>query len=238
MTESAQPAAPRRSPLHIFFIVLATILVTAGLTFWFVRGYIFPAEFKPVTLSAAEETELAAKLERIDALQAAGSPLSPAAATGSAPSSGTGTSTDGDFLEPQAYSELGASRSVTLTERELNGMLAKNTNMAKKLAIDLSDDLLSARLLVPVDEDFPVLGGQILKVRAGMELMYVDNRAVARLRGVTVMGVAIPNAWLGGMKNIDLVEHYGSQAGFWKAFSDGVEDLHIENGKITLKLKE
>lgn len=232
MAESPQAAAPRRSPLHIFLIVLATVLVTAGVTFWFVRSYIFPAEFKPVTLSAAEETKLAAKLNRIDVLQARVEPASLDAA------SDINTGANGEVLEPQAYSEIDASRSVTLTERELNAMLAKNTNMAKKLAIDLSDDLLSARLLVPVDEDFPVLGGQILKVRAGMELMYQDNRAVARLRGVTVMGVAIPNAWLGGMKNIDLVEHYGNQAGFWRAFSDGVEDLHIEDGKITLKLKE
>jgi hypothetical protein len=227
-TPKMQSPAPRRSALHLFLIILATVLVTAALTFWFVRGYIFPKEFKPVALTASEEQVLSAKLQRIDSLQ----------------SSSTATrdpgkeESDGEFLQPEAYSEANASRSVTLTERELNGMLAKNTNMAKKLAIDLSDDLLSARLLVPVDEDFPIMGGQILKVRAGMELAYQNERAVARLKGVTIMGVAVPNAWLGGMKNIDLVEHYGSQAGFWKTFSDGVEDLHIEDGKITLLLKE
>jgi hypothetical protein len=215
--------------LHLFLIILATVLVTAALTFWFVRSYIFPAEFKPVALSASEQQVLAAKLQRIDSLQSAD--------TGK-PAPGQDDSSEDDFLQPQAYSEVGASRSVTLTERELNGLLAKNTNMAKKLAIDLSDDLLSARLLIPVDEDFPVMGGQILKVRAGLELAYQNDRAVAKLKGVTIMGVAVPNAWLGGMKDIDLVEHYGSQAGFWKAFSDGVEDLHIEDGKITLLLKE
>ena len=218
-----------RSGLQTFLIVLVTIIVTAALTFWVVRSYIFPAEFKPVQLSASEEQVLARKLERIDSIQSH--------RTRGAAKAIQGTAAD-EVLEPEAYSEEGASRSVTLTERELNGMLAKNTDMAKKLAIDLSENLMSAKLLIQVDEDFPFMGGQILKVRAGMELAYRDNRPVAILKGVSVMGVPIPNAWLGGMKNIDLVEYYGNEAGFWKAFADGVENIHIEDGNITLLLKE
>ena len=217
-----------RSGLQIFLIVLVTIIVTAALTFWIVRSYIFPAEFKPVQLSASEEQVLAQKLERIDQIQARG-----AARAGQR----TGGNT-ADVLEPEPYSEKGASRTVSLTERELNGMLAKNTDLARKLAIDLSEDLMSAKLLIPVDEDFPIMGGKILKVRAGMELAYRDNRAVVILKGVSVMGVPIPNAWLGGMKNIDLVQYYGSETGFWKAFADGVENIRIEDGNITLLLKE
>jgi len=218
-----------RSGLQTFLIVLVTIIVTAALTFWVVRSYIFPAEFKPVQLSASEEQVLTRKLERIDSIQSHRTRGSAKAVQRTAAD---------EVLEPEAYSEEGASRSVTLTERELNGMLAKNTDMAKKLAIDLSENLMSAKLLVPVDEDFPIMGGQILKVRAGMELAYRDNRPVAILKGVSVMGVPIPNAWLGGMKNIDLVEYYGNEAGFWKAFADGVENIHIEDGNITLLLKE
>jgi|LGVF01.1.fsa_nt_gb hypothetical protein len=220
-----------RSGLQTFFIVLVTIIVTAALTFWIVRTYIFPAEFKPVQLSASEEQILNRKLERIDSIQSRRT-------RGSAKAAQRAEDAAAGTLEPEAYSEEGASRSITLTERELNGMLAKNTDMAKKLAIDLSENLMSAKLLIPVDEDFPFMGGQILKVRAGMELAYRDNRPVAILKGVSVMGVPIPNAWLGGMKNIDLVQYYGNEAGFWKAFADGVENIHIEDGNITLLLKE
>ena len=220
-----------RSGLQTFFIILVTIFVTAALTFWVVRTYIFPAEFKPVQLSASEEQVLNQKLERIDSIQSHRT-------RGSAKAAQRSKDAAAGTLEPEAYSEEGASRSVTLTERELNGMLAKNTDMAKKLAIDLSENLMSAKLLVPVDEDFPFMGGQILKVRAGMELAYRDDRPVAILKGVSVMGVPIPNAWLGGMKNIDLVQYYGNEAGFWKAFADGVENIHIEDGNITLLLKE
>jgi len=57
------------SGLKIFLIVLVTIIVTAALTFWVVRTYIFPAEFKPVQLSASEQQVLEQKLERIDSIQ-------------------------------------------------------------------------------------------------------------------------------------------------------------------------
>ena len=72
------------------------------------------------------------------------------------------------MLKPEPYSEQGAERSISLTERELNALLAKNTNLARKLAIDMSDDLMSARAIIPVDEDFPVLGGQTIRVNAGV----------------------------------------------------------------------
>jgi hypothetical protein len=40
------------------------------------------------------------------------------------------------------------------------------------------------------------------------------------------------------MKNIDLVEHYGTDTGFWKAFADGVDNIEIRDGYLTLVLKE
>jgi hypothetical protein len=217
--------------LKIFLIVLVTVVVTAALTFWVLRTYIFPAEFRPVQLSSNEEQVLEEKLQRLDTLQARRT-------RGSAKAAQQAEAREGEYLEPEAYSEEGASRSITLSERELNGLLAKNTDMAKKLAIDLSEDLMSAKLLVPVDEDFPIMGGQILKVRAGMELAYRDGRPVAILKGVSVMGVPIPNAWLGGMKNIDLVQYYGEESGFWSAFAGGVDNISIKNGSVTLILKE
>lgn len=229
-----QQPKPRRSGFHIFLIVLATILVTAAVTFWAVRTYIFPSEFKPVELSASEEQVLTTKLEQLDTLQSQRTRGKIKAEK----RNNDARSTEPEVLEPEAYSEVGANRSISLSERELNALLAKNTDLARKLAIDLSENLMSAKLLVPVDEDFPVLGGQTLKVRAGMELAYNNNRPVVVLKGVSVMGVPIPNAWLGGLKNIDLVEYYGTESGFWKAFADGVDSIRIEDGGLTMVLKE
>jgi len=135
------------SGLIIFLIVLVTIIVTAALTSWVVRTYIFPAEFKPVQLSASEQQVLEQKLERIDSIQSRRT-------RGTARAEQRAQDASADALEPEAYSEEGASRSITLTERELNGMLAKNTGLAKKLAIDLSENLMSAKFWSPLMKTF------------------------------------------------------------------------------------
>jgi hypothetical protein len=45
-------------------------------------------------------------------------------------------------------------------------------------------------------------------------------------------------AWLGNLKNIDLVQEFGSDKGFWQAFADGVEEIEVEEGELRIKLKE
>ena len=204
---------------QIILIVVLTMAVTAGLTTWLVSQYLFRKSFTPVQLKPKEEQVLNSKLRAIgydvqDAMN------------GKQP------------LKPERYSEVGAKREVEFSEREVNAMLAKNTDLAQKLAIDLSDNLVSAKLLVPLDPDFPVLGGKTLRVSAGVELAYKNGRPIVVLKGVSVMGVPIPNAWLGNLKNIDLVQEFGGDKGFWKAFADGVEYIHVENGRLLIKLKE
>ena len=83
-----------------------------------------------------------------------------------------------------------------------------------------------------------MLGGKIVKVKAGLELAYRDGRPIVALRGISIMGVPLPNAWLGGIKNIDLVREYGAEEGFWQAFAAGVEDIRVEQGRLRIALKE
>lgn len=221
-------SAPERrfGCLQVAALLLAAVVLTAAATFWLVRSYIFPADFTPVSLDAAEQRQLQSKLERLEA----GVPAGASAAT--PPAEGEPT------LTPEPYSEEGARREISLSERELNALLARNTDLAHRLAIDLSEDLLSARLLVPVDPDFPILGGQVIKVRAGVELAYRNGQPEVVLRGVSIMGVPVPNAWLGGIKNIDLVGEFGRQDGFWKSFAEGVEHIRVADGQLHIKLKE
>lgn len=218
--------------LKIGLIVLGAACLTSVLTIVLAKIFLFPTAFKPVELSTREEQVLNTKIDAISSVapQKTRRPRK----TGTAKRSGKNQS---ETLTPEPYSEANASREIHLTERELNGLLAKNTDLARKLAIDLSDDLASAKLLVPLDPEFPFLGGKTLKVTAGMELRYADQRPVVILRGVSIWGVPIPNAWLGGIKNIDLVREFGMNHGFWHAFAAGVEDIRIEEGQLTVKLK-
>ncbi len=232
--QQARPGQPQPQRkgirgIHIVWIVLATIVLTAGVTYWLVRTYIYAKDFEPVELSVAEQRTLNAKLKTIG--YDPGPDPTPDTAEGDKES-------DDKWLRPERYTEAGAKREVSFSERELNGMIANNKDLAKKLAVDLDDDLVSARLLVPVDQDFPILGGKTLRVSAGVELAYRQAKPIVVLKGVSVMGIPIPNAWLGGMKNIDLVSEFGDQQGFWKSFAAGVDDIRVESGHVKVKLKE
>lgn len=221
--------------LQVFGLMAVAVIITAGATILIFKTYFFQSEFNPVTLNPHEEKVLTAKLEKLDSIGAGVNLhrkdilMKPSEAD-RFDSSAT--------LEPEPYSEKSIKREIDFTERELNALLAKNTDLARKLVIDLSDDLVSAKLLLPVDEDFPVLGGKTLRVRTGVVFTYDNGKPVVILKGITIMGVPMPNAWLGGIKNIDLVKEFGADKGFWKTFSDGVEDIKIEEGHLKIRLKE
>lgn len=211
----------------VLLVVVVAVLASAA-TVWVINYYLFPKAFTPVQLSEREARLLNDKLERLDLTGGRGTTATtPGGAQPSAPP-----------LEPERYSEVGAKREVSFSERELNALLARNTDLAQKLAVDLSENLASAKLLVPLDPEFPILGGKTLKVTAGLELRYAQQKPVVALTGVSVWGVPIPNAWLGGLKNVDLVGEFGAEPGFWQSFAAGVEHIQITDGQLTVKLKE
>jgi len=207
---------------QVLVILLLAVLASVAISVWLVSSYVFPKAFTPVALTAQEAQNLDTKLDGLEreARRRARSESKPGA------------------LTPEPYSEVGAKLEISLSERELNALLASNTDLAQQLALDLSQDLLSAKLLVPVDPDFPILGGRTVRVHAGLEMAYRDGRPIMVLRGLSIMGVPLPSAWLGGLKNVDLVEEFGGQAGFWKSFADGVESLEVEQGSLKIRLRE
>lgn len=216
MTETA-PKQKSNTLMTVAISVVTTIVVV-----FMIHAWLFPSAFRPVTLSAKEKITLDSKVHALGI--EIGTPVK--------------VDTPKGELVPEKYSETNASHQITFTEREVNALVANgNADMASRVAIDLSPDLVSAKALVPLDSELPIVGGKILRISAGLELKYGDKRPVVMLKGVTVWGVAIPNSWLGNLKNVDLVHEFGD-AGFWKAFSEGVEDIKVGDGTITIKLKE
>lgn len=223
------------SCLQVTAIVAAAVILAVAGTMAAAWFYLSPRPFKPVVLTPEEQLLLEAKLDRVEELTGMQPPG--AGATAENGPAGKDFTPDGR-LRPEAYTEEAADREVRFSERELNAMIATNTDLADKFAVDLADNLVSARLLIPVDPDFPVLGGKTLRARAGVEVAYREGRPVVRIRGVSLMGVPMPNAWLGGLKNIDLVQEFGAEKGFWKAFADGVESISVREGRIHIVMKE
>ncbi len=210
------------------FILLAILLTLS--TVWILNTVLLPSEFKPVKLNTEEQQVLDEKLQRLERFQT----QSDRRASRSRPFP---KGADG-ALTPEPYTEEGASREIRLSEKELNALVAKNTDLATRLAIDLSDNLASVKLLVHLDDELPLLGGNTVKLTAGAELAYADGKPVVKLRGISIWGVPMPNAWLGGMKNVDLIEEFGQEPGFWKAFADGVEAIEVKQGHLLIRLKE
>jgi plasmid maintenance system antidote protein VapI len=190
--------------------------------------YLFPSDFKLVKLSGKEQTHLDSKLRLLG--------VNPRDLL---PNARREDQVDSDGrLVPEKYEEQSEKRDIRMTEKEINAIVASNPDVARRFAIDLSDNLASAKLLIPIDPDLPIMGGRILRVNAGLELAYRNSRPIVKLRGVSIMGVPIPNAWLGNLKNVDLVEQFGAGPGFWKNFSAGVGLIEINDGQLHIKLKE
>ena len=220
--ESDIPQVVQKRGLPLFLTVFLAVLLAIILGGLFVKWVYFPSAFSPVNLSSHEQTELNKKLSffGIDSEEQS-------------------VSNDSNKpLKPEAYSELGANREVKFSEKELNSLIAKNPDLASRFAIDLSDNLASAKLLIPIDPDFPLLGGETVRINAGVEVAFNNNRPSIKLRGISLWGVPLPNAWLGNLKNIDLVEQYGGEEGFWKSFVAGVAYVRVADDQLVIQLNE
>lgn len=229
MTEAETEKKNDRSFLKTILLVVIVASVTSALTLALTTVQVFPRSFKPVELNHDEKIVLDMKVQNLEngLKKTPDTPTKtvkmPRPATQNAP------------LVPEKYSEEGASREVTFTEREINALIGENTDLANRVAVDFSPDLISVKALIPLDPELPVFGGKTLRLSAGAEVLYKSGRPAVILKGVSLWGVPLPNDWLGDLKNIDLIDQYGDK-GFWKAFAAGVENIAVGDGTLTVKL--
>lgn len=222
MSEGATARPPRRiGCLAVSGLLLLAIVVSALATLFVARTWLYPQPFAPVRLSAAEAVTLEHKLESL-----AGS------------GSDTVTPREPGGLRPEIYQERAEDRVIHFSQRELNALIARNPDLAERLALHLSQDLLSATMLVTLPPDLPVFAGQTVRVATGLRLTHDGVRPQVVVEGVSVMGVPVPSAWLGGIKGQDLVTLFGPDQGFWSVFGQGVRELRVEDGRLRIELSE
>jgi hypothetical protein len=220
----SKPGARLKQGFRIAALVGIVIVIAA--LFWIKHNF-YASPFSPTQLSSREQQVLDSKLARLDR-----------SARKERPSEKKDHRDAHGALEPEGYSEEGASREIRLSERELNSLIAGNPEIAERVALDLSGDLLSAKVVLPVDDDILLFGGKTLRLNMGVTLGYEDNQLVVALKGVSLGGVPMPNAWLGNLKNVNLVEEFGDEGGFWHLFSAGVRDIKVSEGHLRITLKE
>lgn len=199
--------------LHVLLIVLVMMLITAGITFWWVKRHLYAQSLEPVKLSQMEKETLDDKVKQLEEVA------------------------DGK-LTPEKFDEKEGKREIELSERELNYLIAKDDPAtAEQIAVDLADGLVSLKMVMPVDEEAPILGGKKIRLKVGLNVDFDSDPPEISLRGVSLGGISLPNAWLGNLKNQNLIEKFEKGDGISEVLA-GVESIKVMEGKVMIVLKE
>ncbi|MFM7180295.1 MAG: hypothetical protein ACKO2G_02345 [Verrucomicrobiales bacterium] len=224
-------APPRKNCLMLGCGALAMIVITAVIavaaTLWWLKRPI-----EPVTLDAKEQAVLDEKVRVFEQSRGQGN-----AAAAPADAAGPGQPNEGNAPAPDpAY--LPGSKTLRLTERELNALLNQNTEFGDTVRLELAKDAVHAYLAVPIPPDFPIGGGTTFRARGRFQIKVVEGEVPsAILEDVTVLGLSLPQAWLGDLKGRNLFEEEARKAGKG-AFLQGIKSLKVEPGNLVLEVNE
>jgi hypothetical protein len=207
---------------------LVVIGATVAITLWWIQRPI-----KPVVLSVPEKAAVDEKLRHLGGGDA------------STPNRGTQADAPPAVAPNDAGSKPGqdrryvpGSKVLKLTERELNGLLNANTELGETVRLELANDAINAYLAVPIPKDFPIGGGKIFRARGRFRVSLGNGGApVAMLEDVTVFGLSLPKAWLGGLKGENLIsEAVGKRDG--SPIIKGIKSLRVEPGALVLEVED
>jgi hypothetical protein len=218
--DSPKPAPKKRrwllwgcGGLLAFLLIIAA---TVAFTIWWMTRPI-----KPVVLSEKEKVKVDAKIQQISAAEDRPSNL---AQRDSKP-----------IMEIDRTYTRG-SKTLQLTERELNGLLNLNTDLGKTVRLELGRDAINAYLAVPIPQDFPVGGGKMFRARGRFRLSMGNGQApFAILEDVTILGLSLPKEWLGGIKGENLLADVVSKPD-GRSVIAGVKSLRVVPGAIELEV--
>jgi hypothetical protein len=132
-------------------------------------------------------------------------------------------------------------KTIVLNEREINGYLEQQ-GLGETVKVNINKNGLGATILAPVDEDVPLLGGRTLRLKVAFNTKLNDDKRFAlSLADVSVSGISLPNAWLGNIKGLNLLDDQGHADGgspLLRAFAAGVKSLNMGNGEMRLVLND
>lgn len=218
LSSSVTPTLPKRSFWrHPLVITLCVLLGLAGVAaaaagIWWKSNF-DPAPFKPVALTTQEQAAFDQKL---------------AAFTGNAPAAPV----------PAPVTDL-EKRTLVITEKEVNAWLAKN-ELGENVQVRFKNGKITGAIILELPEDFPVLAGQ--KIKASLALVAHLNDASRDLAllvdDVTVGGMPLPNAWVGDIKGLNLVDESAHKDPAMEKFLKGIRQFEIQDGLAVVKLNE
>lgn len=133
-------------------------------------------------------------------------------------------------------------KTIVLNEREINGYLEAQ-GLGETVKVHITNGHVGATLLTPVDEEVPLLGGHTVRLKIAFNTKLDErHRFALSLADVSVGGISLPNAWLGGVKGLNLLAE-DPQGGarspsLLQGFAAGIKDFQLKNGELRLVLND
>jgi hypothetical protein len=195
------------------------ICATVAITVWYIQRPI-----KPVVLSAEETAAVETKLQNLS------EPTGEISRTLIPENEKPLTELDRPYVP--------GSKVLRLTERELNGLLNANTDLGQTVRLEFGRDAINAYVAAPIPEDVPILGGKMFRARGRLRVSVTNGAApYLILEDVTVFGLSLPQAWLGGLKGQNLLsEVMGERNG--TPVLQGIKSLRVEPGALVLEVDD
>ncbi len=222
--ETPPPREPRRiSPVLLgcggVLLLLLLIAGTVATTIWWIQRPI-----RPVVLTAQEKVVVEEKLKE---LEGGSIPLTPSTPLPVAAS----TASPSPVVDERVY--VPGSKTLQLTEREINGLLNQNTDLGDKVRFEFAQDAIHAYLAIPIPEDFPVGAGTTFRMRGRFRVSIGgEGKPYLVIEDVTVFGLSLPKEWLGGLKGENLLDQaFGETGGI-----QGIKNLRVEPGVLVLEV--
>ncbi len=222
--------------------MVVLVIATVAITIWWIQRPI-----KPVVLSPKEKATVEAKLRRLEGQN----PPPAATITATPPATAPFSNREPEAVElprgivpgpgqtqNQDRTYVPGGKVFTLTEREINGLLNANTDLGKSVRLQFDKDAVNAYVAVRIPDDFPVGAGKMFRARGRFKVsLGSGGKPYAILEDVTVFGISLPKAWLGGLKGENLIGEAMTGRNDSPVFP-GIKSLRIEPGALVIEVSD
>jgi hypothetical protein len=148
----------------------------------------------------------------------------------------TGTGAEQDDRQLRIY--VPGSKELKITEREINGLLNANTDLGKSVRLEFAQDAINAYIAIHIPDDFPIAGGKMFRARGRFRVSIGNGgKPYAILEDVTVFGLSLPKAWLGGVKGENLISE-AMTGNDQSPVLKGIKRLRVEPGTLVLEVAD
>lgn len=203
-----------------FLLLVLMLAATVAVTIWWIQRPI-----RPVVLSPQEKVKVDGKIKELEGGTIPLGTQPPPAVSASPVATPT----------PDSRIYVPGSKTLKLTEREVNGLLNLNTELGDKVRLEFAADAINAYMAIPIPQDFPIAAGTTIRMRGRFKVSIGgEGKPFAVLEDVTIFGLSLPKAWLVGIKGENLLgEALGGQP-----VVHGIKSLKVEPGALVIEVED